>query len=445
MLPIVSIAQELSTVQSSAERDLIESIDRLNSIRGQISEEKIPLAQNITQKENSILNLRMQAARVQAANDSNTLALEDIRNDLDEWEQENNFLISLLDEYARRFENDLNIAEREVYRPQLNAFNQLDPDYTGEDRLSVQLDIIDQGFSRIRRSFDGDMFAGKAVTDYGTIRKGQIVRFGPLAYFYNETADIHGLITENKGETAHLFDKHSGFGDLPGLFKGDVVAIPIDVTNGKAINIQTESDSLFEHIRKGGIWIIPILLFAGISVVASTVKIAEIYKIKSPETGSVYQVLSYLKQGNKEAADKAVNDIPYPIGDMLKRGLKCIDNPKDLVEEIMYESMLDTQPKLEKYLPLIAISAVTAPLLGLLGTVTGMINTFQLITLFGTGDAQSLSSGISEALITTEFGLIVAIPALIMHALLSRKVQLIMTDMEKYAVLFTNALPGKVG
>ena len=109
-------------------------------------------------------------------------------------------------------------------------------------------------------------------------------------------------------------------------------------------------------------------------------------------------------------------------------------------EEIMYETMLETQPRLERFLPLIAITAATAPLLGLLGTVTGMINTFKLITLFGTGDAKSLSSGISEALITTEFGLIVAIPALILHALLSRKCQAILAAMEKYAVIFSNGI-----
>ena len=71
---------------------------------------------------------------------------------------------------------------------------------------------------------------------------------------------------------------------------------------------------------------------------------------------------------------------------------------------------------------------------------SGMINTFNLISLFGTGDARVLSSGISEALVTTEFGLIVAIPALIVHTMLSRKISTILGDMEKYAVIFSNGL-----
>jgi biopolymer transport protein ExbB len=72
-----------------------------------------------------------------------------------------------------------------------------------------------------------------------------------------------------------------------------------------------------------------------------------------------------------------------------------------------------------------------------------MINTFKLITIFGTGDAKQLSSGISEALVTTEFGLIVAIPSLIMHALLNRRAQSIMANMERMAVAFVNGLSRK--
>jgi len=76
--------------------------------------------------------------------------------------------------------------------------------------------------------------------------------------------------------------------------------------------------------------------------------------------------------------------------------------------------------------------------LGLLGTVTGIINTFKLITVFGTGDVKTLSGGISEALITTKFGLIVAIPSLLLHAFLSRKARGVVDQMEKAAVAFIN-------
>ncbi len=106
----------------------------------------------------------------------------------------------------------------------------------------------------------------------------------------------------------------------------------------------------------------------------------------------------------------------------------------------MFEKVLSAKLKLESLLPFIAISASSAPLLGLLGTVTGIINTFKLITVFGSGDVKSLSGGISEALITTEYGLIVAIPSLLLHAFLSRQARGMIDKMEKCAVSFINQL-----
>jgi len=123
---------------------------------------------------------------------------------------------------------------------------------------------------------------------------------------------------------------------------------------------------------------------------------------------------------------------------MLLAGVEHLSEPTELIEEVMYEKILATKLRLQRFLPFIAISASSAPLLGLLGTVTGMINTFKLITVFGSGDVKTLSSGISEALITTEYGLIVAIPSLLIHAFLSRKARGLTDQMEKAAISFIN-------
>jgi len=119
-------------------------------------------------------------------------------------------------------------------------------------------------------------------------------------------------------------------------------------------------------------------------------------------------------------------------------GVEQMHHPRELIEEVMYEYVLATRLKAQRFLPFIAITAASAPLLGLLGTVTGIINTFQMITVFGTGDVKTLSGGISEALVTTEFGLIVAIPSLLLHAWLSRKARGYSDLMERAAVAFAN-------
>ena len=138
----------------------------------------------------------------------------------------------------------------------------------------------------------------------------------------------------------------------------------------------------------------------------------------------------------KDLADQQ----PSPCREMLLEAVESSSESTDLVEEILYESMLNTQPRLERYLNVIAVTAAIAPLLGLLGTVTGIIKTFKLMNVFGAGDPKPLISGISEALITTELGLILAIPALILHALLSRKVAGVLARMEKLGVAFMNSL-----
>jgi biopolymer transport protein ExbB len=106
----------------------------------------------------------------------------------------------------------------------------------------------------------------------------------------------------------------------------------------------------------------------------------------------------------------------------------------------MHERALATIPTLDRHLGMLAVLGGVAPLLGLLGTVTGMIHTFELVTIFGTGDAKLLSGGITEALVTTETGLIIAVPVLLVHAYLSRRVRGIVTSLEQTVVGFMNRM-----
>jgi len=94
-------------------------------------------------------------------------------------------------------------------------------------------------------------------------------------------------------------------------------------------------------------------------------------------------------------------------------------------------------------LPLLAVIATAAPLMGLLGTVIGMVRTFALITVFGTGNAGKLASGISEVLVTTELGLLVAIPTLIAHGILAQRISKNLSLQERYALEFATQREAK--
>ena len=103
----------------------------------------------------------------------------------------------------------------------------------------------------------------------------------------------------------------------------------------------------------------------------------------------------------------------------------------ETLELRLEEQVLKETAKIEGFLWLIKVVSAVAPLMGLLGTVTGMINTFQIITLFGTGDPKMMASGISEALVTTMLGLVVAIPLVLMHSLLASMAKGITTVLEE--------------
>jgi biopolymer transport protein ExbB len=103
-------------------------------------------------------------------------------------------------------------------------------------------------------------------------------------------------------------------------------------------------------------------------------------------------------------------------------------------DDLLVAFLMEHKHRIERFMGIVATSAAIAPLLGLLGTVSGMINTFKMMTIFGSGDASTVSGGISEALVTTELGLIVAIPSLIISALLSRKTKSYSHKLESLAI-----------
>jgi biopolymer transport protein ExbB len=153
-------------------------------------------------------------------------------------------------------------------------------------------------------------------------------------------------------------------------------------------------------------------------------------------SGMSSKVTAQLKSG------KATTD--NPLGRVLK---VAADNPgldPESLELKLHEAVLKERPEIESGLNLLKIISMVAPLLGLLGTVTGMIITFQMITLFGAGDPKAMAGGISQALITTVLGLVVAIPTVLMHTLVNGKAQRILHVLEEQSAgIVAGSVEGK--
>jgi biopolymer transport protein ExbB len=356
------------------------------------------------------------------------------------------YVANLVADFGERFSRDISLPEQQLYADEIEQFTAAMNAPMADEELGKSLRLLDQAFilsvsiNRFKELTGGQSFPGEAVISNGEVEAGQFLLLGPTDYFASTASEEAGVALK----AGLLPPVISLSPSLDSLIRETVLAgegeLPIDPTLGSALALASQDDTLIEHIQKGGIWIWPILFFAFLATVTAVFKVFEIYSVKMPRPGSLHDILKALNDGEKDKAMELAKAVQGPARAMLTDAVEHSDENKELVEEVMYERMLEVQPRLERLLPFIAVTAATAPLMGLLGTVTGMINTFKLITIFGTGDAKQLSSGISEALVTTEFGLIVAIPALIMHALLNRRAQGVMANMERMAVAFVNGL-----
>ncbi len=135
---------------------------------------------------------------------------------------------------------------------------------------------------------------------------------------------------------------------------------------------------------------------------------------------------------------------PSPLGELLTCGLLHRKEPREQADEALQFTTKRIAGRLERGLGILEIVAVISPLLGLLGTVIGMVQVFNVISQLGVGHAQALSAGISQALISTIAGLVVAIPALVAYSIYTRLVDALQIELEEASALLLNRLyPGQ--
>ncbi len=441
-LPFLAGAQSPGEAARSADADLRDALERLSALRAEIRDEKIPLAREVSDLERQLRDKRREVDRVQRRRDTQRIDLNQVEEGLRLRQEEIDYVSNLVAEFTRIFDSRKDISERRLYSESLEPLLLAgEEDLTRQQRLMRMRGATGLGIDRMERLIGGYTFEGHAVSPGGRVEAGNFLLIGPLVYFASGETDGAGLALDLGAIDPNYFPLGGAFdADIRQLVSTGQGRGPVDPTLGDAFALEEVRETLWEHIQKGGIWIWPILTFAFLAFATALFKVFEIYTVKMPPPGTLHELLRLIDEGKREEALAFAQKIPGPVGKMLVEGVHHIDEPVELIEEVLYERMLEVQPRLERLLPFIAVTAATAPLMGLLGTVTGMINTFKLITVFGTGDAKNLSSGISEALVTTEFGLIVAIPSLIMHALLSRRAQGVMANMERMGVAFVNGL-----
>jgi biopolymer transport protein ExbB len=315
--------------------------------------------------------------------------------------------------------------------------------FPGMDDIRTMVDIL---FEEMKKSGEVRIENGLMINRAGEEITSKILTMGNFTAAYqlpDEMGEETGfLVNSDKSGCLFALSRLPPSSVAKGLRRymgGESDEAPIDISRGAALRLLTHRVSLKEQIQNGGPIVWPIL---GIGIAALLIIIERFIFLRKVNINADKMMNRVNELADQQKWDDCVNlcekQKTRPVPKVLLAGINARILSREDMENVLQETILREIPRLEKFLSTLGMLAAIAPLLGLLGTVTGMINTFHIITFYGTGDPKMMSGGISEALTTTMLGLGVAIPIMLFHTFLSRNVENIISQMEEKGVALAN-------
>lgn len=272
-------------------------------------------------------------------------------------------------------------------------------------------------------------FTTQIQTASGEPRQAEVIRIGS----FNALAD--GRYLRYLAETGKLSelarqpeDKYLDLAENLAEAKQGPVPAGIDPTRGVILSMLIQTPNTTERIDQGGIIGYIILLLGAFGLIYALARLV------------ILTLVGRKMQNQVNSASVATDN---PLGRVIAAGQRSEQEDTETLELLLDEAITREVPILEKGLSMIKLLAAVAPLLGLLGTVTGMIATFQSISLFGTGDPKLMASGISQALVTTMLGLCVAIPLLFLHSLVASRSRMLVQILDEQSAGIVSRRVGK--
>ena len=350
---------------------------------------------------------------------SETLSLTTLEKRLASWQQQDTYQRNLLSRFAQQ--------------------QQLAPtiEQSSTDELSAQkLSQLSRTFKTMRAAIKPQWQNESVISESGLINTLPSLSIGPVSWFLdNDNKQAGFLVKENHLNKQGLLLSADQFEQLSLLSQYQNSQITFDPTLTRALKIAQSQETLLQHVEKGGVWVLPIIAFGLFALLISFFKGLQLSRLPKI-VPALAERLSHINLTGASHGEHLNSPLAHQVKGMQKElfNITLASPTGQHRDDQLFSTLLQHKHHLDYWLGAIAITAAVSPLLGLLGTVSGMIETFKLMTLFGAGDASAVSGGISEALVTTELGLVVAIPALLMHALLSRKVKTYYGSLESCAV-----------
>ena len=399
---------------SSTQKELDASLKELADLRESIAAEKLPLSRKLSQLEDRLASLRRENEEVLRDLDTGGLDYARLEGEKRLRQEEIDYLGNLLDEYTRNFESKLDPSEIQVYTTLMEQAKQApgNVDLTAEQKLERQLAVVTESVTRIRELVGGTRFPGSAVDPRGALLGGQFALIGPLALFLSADGTTSGLALPQTGSMRPAVRplEASLNAGLASIVKDGMGILPLDPSRGAALEEFVQRASLMHIFKKGGPIMWPLL---AVSVLALATVLERVYFImneaRKRDRRSLQELLGAVELGDMDAAARIGGDSRDYVVRALGYALQ--HREKSITSALLYANAQELK-RFGRGLAILDTSITIAPLLGLLGTVTGMMNSFSLIGGELSAPA-AITGGIAEALIATAFGLMIAILALI--------------------------------
>jgi biopolymer transport protein ExbB len=279
---------------------------------------------------------------------------------------------------------------------------------------------------------------GSFFLEDGTRTEGELIHVGRVATYGvgDEAAGVlapagSGRLKMWPGDAARIARALQA-GETPPVLK-----IFLYESLDKGVEEEKEK-TVLSVIQSGKVigWVIVVMGLLGLLLIL--VRTVILFTVGSSPGRLESKLTPLVEQGRLDEALAVCSRSRTAAARVLAATVRNLKQSREKLEDVVSEAILREAPLLERFGSTILVFAAVAPLLGLLGTVTGIISTFDVITEFGTGDPKLLSGGISEALVTTELGLIVAIPTLLLGTLLSGRARGVLGQISKSALALVN-------
>ncbi len=312
-----------------------------------------------------------------------------------------------------------------VHYPEREAFLQALVDVSASGKELPKIGQIDQLFVELQKELIDQgrvvSFTANVSNASGISSEQELIRLGN----FNIIDGSGNYLTVQNGDLQLLARQPASYTGLSSDFAANNTNLsplgidPTGPSGGSLLAALINTPSLIERWQQGGIVGIVISVLGIVAILVGMLRLLLL-------TGVSAKVSKQLK-------NVAAPDDNNPLGRVLAQAAHYKNADLETLELKINEAIIKELPSLQRFESFLKITAAVAPLLGLLGTVVGMILTFQAITIYGAGDPQAMAGGISSALVTTVLGLIVAIPTLLMHSFVSSKSSTIIHVLEEQA------------